>query len=105
MLIACVSWKSLPIPIDLLSAENERKMFLSGICNFTCRDHFAAPWPTREVDTNDGDVPSDDLIPAKSQTSRVKSGDVSRGLRQFTRSARKQDLDRVLVAAIVSKQV
>lgn len=33
---------------------------------------------TREVDTNDGDVPSDDLLPAKSQTSRAKSGDASR---------------------------
>ena len=49
---------------------------------------------TDEVDTNDGDVPSDDLMPAKSQTSRAKSGGLSQGLRQFTRSARKQDLDR-----------
>ena len=32
-------------------------------------------------------------------------GGLSQGLRQFTRSARKQDLDRALVAAIVSKQV
>ncbi len=30
---------------------------------------------TRQVDTNDGDVPPDDLIPAKSQNARVKSGD------------------------------
>ena len=155
---------SLPVPISII-CRTWKKMLLAQVISHSMTISLPLGQHTREVDTNDGDVPSDDLLPAKSQTSRAKSGDASRvvwgckswsslsprlakcsillseqmfhsnfsanfrcceryhgclatfdslaplpgglsqGLRQFTRSARKQDLDRALVAAIVSKQV